>query len=111
MSVQANPLLAHSGHSAQKKSQDKQEIIDNNQSSSPEEVQHEAMPQMPSEEENSANQQNTAEEQPALTESKIVPAASPKTATVAPAASANIIPILGESLEYMFWRSSKISYG
>ena len=96
LGINAKPLLAHGGHSSQNDSQDKQQTIDN-QPLSPKEVQHEAMPQMSSDEENSSKSQDTVEEQPAPTKSEIVPATSLETGTVEPV-SAPFIPILGESL-------------
>lgn len=94
--LQANPLLAHTGHSNKVESQDKQQTTDN-QPPSPEPAKSEETPQMSSDEESTVDSLKTTKEQPTLTESEttqiphIQETTSQSILTVP-------VPVMGESL-------------
>lgn len=95
-SLKARSLLAHSGHSNEVESQDKQQTTDAPQSS-PDKSKSEEMPQMTSDKDSSSDHQKTVEKQSIPTEEETAPTANPQTSTIQ-SVPARPVTIVGESL-------------
>ena len=88
-SMPTKPLLAHAGHSSFSENKVEQPVI---------EEQTDNKPQIPQKDDDVSKPQNTSVKQETnITESEIVPAASPETSLLE-LARADVIPIMGESL-------------
>ena len=89
-SMPTKPLLAHAEHSSSSENKVEQPPVIEEQTDN--------KPQIPQKDDDVSKPQNTSVKQETnITESEIVPAASPETSLLEPA-RADVIPIMGESL-------------